>query len=544
MLFSVLNYVIADVAVKIEILMGPIAENPGRYVEVGVRTPPANGDFDTVKVKDNSGEVHTLSWHAPSGTINNNDSVGIVRFKCAGLAFIGTKVATVAHILRSLSHLFFIQYALYKITGCERFKITWAEARQKFCHAISDIFLLRIFRYGVALEAAAVRGIVRPKEMRFVYANLETRLNRNPPRLREGFYIAPCFQELANVNNRDWLASKRLDHHILRLYYIRRAYSQNGYAKAECAHNCSRSLKICTQIPRRLIAIPSRNIASPEIAKEAFAEVEWPMRRHAFQHVGRTEGLRVCRNIRKEASGGHCVGMSMKFLSSMNTRRAAELLSKGADDWSATYQAVYNALLNGDTSAPKKDLELILKTLYDRAEVDMREFQYPAVAQSVKTFLESEAKEKELGPCSLRKHVLEDLEGQNIEITPEIYALVQEVSSHWVVMRNPDITHNQLHDDALKSLARYAHMTLERQGPRQRPQDVDAFYKGLAEGRYLLMGQKHAVALIKTAEGLEFFDNNSGYNNLSRLEDQREALTSLFKAYCSDGFDLYKVSAT
>lgn len=508
----------------------------------GILRPRDDSEFGEVILTDSEKKSHTFSWHIPSGQVGNNDSVGVIWFKFLFLATVGTAWATAKRIVFAVLDIFATigQYVLYKITKKEKFRITGLEVLGRIAESLQDIGW-RIIGYGIALEFVALAGLFSPKLMRMRYSELEFNLNRGA-KISKGCYEAPCFQPLANVNNTNWMESKRFKNHVLLTKELKAVIDQFlmkfSYAKEESYRRARDMGLVALPVQRNLIAVSTSNQVSPQGLEQCLKSAHHPIPRKNYDSVGRDNGLRVCRDIQLKPTEA-CVGMSMTFLSS-----GIEAVKAGATTKCVETQALYSALWNAGSDFSDEEFESLRQIL--KGEVNSSFIKNSELAKVINEFRQAYRMDQKL---LLRSYVLNELEKRGHDITPTIYGLVQELDAFWTVQNNPNLRfrrYDGIHDAVIATIGALAKLKITREcDSQEKPKDIDAFYKGLSEGKHLIMAPTHAFVLIKNGESCEVFDAPLGLIPLKKSETRNAVLTSLFKNYCRTDnslFSMYSVT--
>lgn len=509
-------------------------------------------------------------FHQESGEVFNFDPPKLIRAKCIALIALTPTFA----IMRSITWL--VKSIFLSLAGIFNY-LDDKEFDEKTRRGISEAFMdsIRAIPYGVKMTGQAALGIFSPLKARRRYGQLERELNRHVdgPH-KDKFYLAFCFQPLAHLKkehgNQEEVEKKliRSIHFFERIITMISTYSFKSYPSKkgliEMATTVLKAFAMSviyaysfgdiiarnwiypwTPLKSKYIDVPTYNIAAPFAVPACLKTIWNPLTKKQWDKNYHKQGLRLTHSLSWKVSGGICLGISFSFLANYLHSKAnfsketlytvAKTLRYGGTASSIKTQTIYEALIGSAASLPFEEFCQFKKLIQD----DATPFKtaYPFLSESINHFRNQQTSQ------SLRQFVLNELEKNQVSISPTLYTLVLELDACWRKQRYPaEKKYDEIHTSIMQALAEDLNLKITTVTRLEGMLEmIVSQLMNLANGSYLIHLPQHALALVKSDNELALLEPCKGLAVLSSKQ-QREVLTHLLKYYGSDGSISLKIS--
>lgn len=297
--------------------------------------------------------------------------------------------------------------------------------------------------------------------------------------------------------------------------------------------------------PLKFQTVPTWNIASLQLLPQCFKTALRPFPKELYRHIGPKQGFRITHDVIYRPASGLCLGMSLTFLSQYlagkgsstdNLLAAARLFRRGGTEMSVRVQAIYDTLMGIQGQVYPQDVHFFAQVL-KRIRIDPHLTQKKELLVTIQAFINLQDPLK-----SLRQFVLDDLERQGINITPDLYALILELGALWDLRQHPNENKNDaIHNAIIQLVANDLQLEMVDATRLQGKFNVVAEQlRNVAPGNYLIQFPIHTLAFIKSAECTAIWEPNEGLALLA-ANQQQEALAHLLHYYASHDLVSVKV---
>ena len=282
--------------------------------------------------------------------------------------------------------------------------------------------------------------------------------------------------------------------------------------------------------------VKCRNAASVSALFSCLATLKNPLPKSDFEEVGRMQGLLVTHDISFHPASGLCLGVALRFLSeyaaavgSERSRiiQAARSIQGGADRVSVCLQSLYDALLGMKGKSDRQELALFRQLL--RGEALSGNSHHSELWDSVVRFLAENPNR------ALRQFILEDLEGRDIDISPNLYSLILEIDAQWQAQNHAGQGafhyYDPVHNSVRQAVGEYAGLTLVNSVRFTGELSIVLNQLcALERGLYLIEFPSHILPMVKTDAVAAIGDAGEGVS-LFPLEEQEENISHLLAFY-------------
>ncbi len=278
-------------------------------------------------------------------------------------------------------------------------------------------------------------------------------------------------------------------------------------------------------IPRKYVALSSRNIAKVSLLPGCFAKAWNPLPKKVFEHIGRSAGLRITTDIIDNPSSGLCLGLSLTFL-----RDALDITNRLPEETPLRLQNIYDALMGMEGKVSQGELDLFVK-LMTGGSIHERAFEQKELLKSVQNFL-AEGNFTTV----FREFIFNDLDNRGVDINPNIYALTLELDIRCHQLKCPQEKKcASIHHAIMQTIANCIELKLE-QGSHfhGNVSKVSQKIQNLPVGNYLIQFLNHTVAYVVTQDQMiALYEPNEGLALLTQ-ENQQLVLLQFLEFYGID----------